>query len=300
MSESPRVPAPPVPSPLHQRAVVRRIGYVVGLVLLAAAVYVVARQWDTVGAALARLGRPDPGLVALLIGAMLANLVLSSLFVRTLLLRYGRIGLVEIHAVLATAVLLNYLPMRAGLFSRMAYHRAVNGIRVVDTAKTVVQGLVISLAVMGVILLVVLGATKTGIDLRIAIAAPLVPIAAGAFVPAWRPWAIATGLRYAEVLVWAVRYAVAFRLLGLSIDTTAAVAFACASMIASLVPVLGNGLGVREWAVGLLAPVLSDYPVELGVAAELVNRAAEIVVTLVFGLLGAGWLARYRRGAAAC
>lgn len=282
---------------LHERPLVRRVGYVVGLLLLAAAVIMVIRQSGTVGDALARLGRPDPGLVALLFAALLANLVLSSLFVRTLLLRYGRIGLIEMHAVLATAVLLNYLPMRAGLWSRMAYHSAINGIRAVDTAKTVVQGLVISAAVMGVTALVVLAASATGLDLRITIGVPFVPVVACALVPAWRPWAIAAGLRYAEVLVWAVRYAVAFRLLGLPISAPAAIAYACASMIASLVPVLGNGLGLREWVIGLLAPILSEYPVELGVAAELVNRAAEVIVTLVFGLLGAAWLARQRRAA---
>ncbi len=65
-----------------------------------------------------------------------------------------------------------------------------------------------------------------------------------------------------------------------------------------LVPTGGNGLGVREWAIGLAAPLLTDYQIELGLTADLVNRAAELVVIVVAGLASITWLGR--RGKRRC
>ena len=73
-----------------------------------------------------------------------------------------------------------------------------------------------------------------------------------------------------------------------------AIAFACVSVVASMVPLFGNGLGVRQWAIGLLAPVLTTYRLELGVTAELVNLAGELIMLLLLGTAGAAWLARRR------
>jgi hypothetical protein len=62
-----------------------------------------------------------------------------------------------------------------------------------------------------------------------------------------------------------------------------------------LVPIVGNGLGLREWAVGLAAPLLTPYVLGLGLAADLVNRATELVVILVLGLGGMAWLTWHAR-----
>lgn len=114
---------------------------------------------------------------------------------------------------------------------------------------------------------------------------------------AWRairPWAAALLIRLAEVLVWAVRYYAAFRLLGVTVDPEAALAFACISIVATLVPFVSNGLGIREWAIGLAAPLLSDQTMEIGLTAELVNRAVEIVVIVAAGSIATPLLARHR------
>ncbi|MHC4784997.1 MAG: hypothetical protein ACYTE6_03445, partial [Planctomycetota bacterium] len=66
--------------------------------------------------------------------------------------------------------------------------------------------------------------------------------------------------------------------------------FACLSVVPMLVPFVGNGLGLREWAVGLAAPLLTPYVLGLGLAAELLNRAAELVVIVILGLGGIAWL----------
>jgi hypothetical protein len=99
------------------------------------------------------------------------------------------------------------------------------------------------------------------------------------------------------VIVWAVRYHAAFTLIGSPIPPATALAFACISMIASMVPLSSNGLGLREWAIGAAAPMLTAYQLELGLTAELVNRAAELAMVTVVGLAGAGYLAwlRHRR-----
>ena len=54
---------------------------------------------------------------------------------------------------------------------------------------------------------------------------------------------------------------------------------------------------MREWAIGLTAPLFDDQFAQLaiGVAAELVNRAAEVMVVLALGLVGIGVLVRLRK-----
>jgi uncharacterized membrane-anchored protein len=65
---------------------------------------------------------------------------------------------------------------------------------------------------------------------------------------------------------------------------------------------VGNGLGVREWAVAVAAPVLGGYERDAGLAAELVGRAVDVAVAVPLGLLAAAWLirrvARHARGQA--
>jgi len=63
------------------------------------------------------------------------------------------------------------------------------------------------------------------------------------------------------------------------------------SMVAMLAPLTGNGLGVREWAIGLAAHLLRQSDLVLGLTADLLNRAAELIMVLVLGLVGMGWLA---------
>ena len=66
-------------------------------------------------------------------------------------------------------------------------------------------------------------------------------------------------------------------------------------MIVTLVPFFSNGLGLREWAIGLAAPLLTVYQLEHGITAELVNRAGELIVVLIAGLVGIAYLTHLRR-----
>jgi hypothetical protein len=120
------------------------------------------------------------------------------------------------------------------------------------------------------------------------------------------PWWIAAtiALRFIDLLVWAGRYAVVFAIVGHPITVAAAMALAVLCQIAMLVPLVGNGLGLREWAVGAVAGILPEDLVSssgtltttIGLAADLANRAAELVTAVPVGLLCAHSLARRTSG----
>lgn len=273
-------------------------GLLAGVVLLLAAVIVIARQHGVVAEALAAVTPPSPGLAALLLAAVAANIVLSGALFSILMSPYGRVGRLEMQALIATTALVNYLPLRPGLVGRVTYHKAVNGIAVMDSARAVVQGLALSIVIAIYTAGMALAAIHIDIDLRLGVLLPFLLAALLSLVRPARLWCWAGLVRYCELLVWAVRYFAAFSLLGLEIEWSSALAFACISALATMVPLVSNGLGLREWAIGLVAPLLTAHQLSLGITAELVNRAAELVVVLVMGLCGMAYLARRRRTAA--
>ncbi|MCB1281548.1 MAG: hypothetical protein KDB18_08490, partial [Salinibacterium sp.] len=116
---------------------------------------------------------------------------------------------------------------------------------------------------------------------------------------------IATGWRWGDMLLWAARYAVVFILVGEPVTWARATQFALISQIALVIPLVGNGLGLREWAIGAFAGRGSGEPQSLaqsaavGVTADLVNRAAELIVLVPLGALAGVLLARRARAAGA-
>jgi hypothetical protein len=105
------------------------------------------------------------------------------------------------------------------------------------------------------------------------------------------------------MLIWVLRYWVVFRLVGSSLSIPQSAAIAAVCQLTLNVPLVGNGLGLREWAVGLTAsrlpPGLFDargrIDMSVGLAADLANRIAELVIAVPAGLLCAAWLARRQR-----
>ena len=240
--------------------------------------------------------RPSSPLLVLLLACVLGNLVLTALMFSALMSRYGKVRLIEMQALIAAATLLNFLPLRPGLFGRIAYHKTVNEIRPVDTAKTIGQAIALSVAVAVCLTLCLVMVVQFQLTLWMVLAVPLALLACGSLVGSIRLWALAGLIRYVEVFVWAARYYAAFALIDYSISIESALAFACISMIATLVPFFSNGLGLREWAIGLAAPLLTvAYQLEHGLTAELVNRAGELVVVLITGLIGIAFLTHLRR-----
>jgi hypothetical protein len=98
------------------------------------------------------------------------------------------------------------------------------------------------------------------------------------------------------MLAWVGRYALVFWLIGQPLEIGGAVAVAAACQVALVLPLIGNGLGLRELAVGVMAAAL---PASLGAStsqgagslADVVNRVAEIAVAVPVGLACLAWLA---------
>lgn len=266
------------------------VGLVIGTALLVAAIVFVAGKEDVFSNALSAITRPSLPILLLLIFCVLANIVLSGLMFSVLISRYGKVGLWQMQALIAAATLLNFLPLRPGLLGRLAYHKANNNIPVRHTVLTIVQAIGISLGVGIYLMLALLLCTKTNLPLWVGLAGPLPFFIVASLTNRFRIWALAGFIRYVEVFVWAARYYAAFALIGYSINIEEALAFACISMIATLVPFFSNGLGIREWAIGLAAPLLTAYQLEHGLTAELVNRTGEIAVVLIAGFMGIAWL----------
>jgi hypothetical protein len=286
------------------RAVIRTVGLILGLALVGVAIWYASGDRRTMDDIAAALRDAPPARLFALAGCVLLNVALTGALFSVLISRYGRVGLVEMQAVTASTALLNFLPLRPGLFGRVAYHRLVNGIAIRDTAKVIV-GSVLLTAIVTVCLLgaVVVAGWMSAPLWQVAGVIALVPIIAAAIDRRFRWAAGAFLLRLADILVWAARYVILFDLIGRPIGLDAAIALAAVSIFATMAPFISNGLGLREWAVGLAAPVLVDtfggtiVDGRIAVAAELIHRGVELLMIGAVGGAGLAWLAARRRAA---
>lgn len=310
-----------MPSPPPREQPPRRwrgiIMFTIGAALVIAAVVSVARQGAGLTGVVDALRVAPPSLVALLLALPFLNWLCSAASFHVLTNRYGKVGVVEMGAVIASAWLLNYLPMRPGLVGRVAYHKKVNDIPIAAS----VHVLAFSIGLSGVAIIVMIalllllggqssaaGATP-GLRTWIALTIPaLLGVAATLWLrarssPSWR--FIAGGVfKFADVLVWAVRYWACFAIVGVELSPTQAAGIAAVTQLVLLIPLAGNGLGLREWAVGLVASSLPTWfagaaaaPTRVeGLSADLVNRAAELFAALLVGLWGTMVVARTAAG----
>ncbi|MBX3388955.1 MAG: hypothetical protein KF691_05820 [Phycisphaeraceae bacterium] len=294
-------------APTKRRVALRLLLFAIGACLFGVAIAAALRGNAAGLRAFARAAE-RPVELALLVLLPLVCLTLASLSFWVLTLRFGRVTCVEMLALLGGAWLLNYLPLKPGVAGRVAYHKSVNRIDVRWSLVVVVQSIVVGLCCF------VLQATLASIAAERnwsepgkvgLIASPLAAALLGLLIPrrgaltnGWR-YSAAFAFRYADSLVWAVRYWLLFGVAGQPQGASTSAAIASVSQSASLIPIAGNGLGVREWMVGLAAQSLpvwygkdSAVPLAFGVSAELLNRACEVVVALPVGLLSLWWLTR--------
>jgi hypothetical protein len=278
--------------PLRGR--LRIVGSAVGAVLVLAAVVAVVRNRPLLDTALASARGASPWTLALLIGGAVVNLVASAAGLRALILRHGQVGPMEMQGVIASATLLNYAPLRPGLASRAAYHHLVNGIPVMATMLTLLQSM--ALALLGIAWLVgaawMLRATGGAGGPPVAIAfvalAPALGVAGIMAAPAgsWRrTMAVAWLWRCVDMSAWVVRYHAAFSITGISLSLSDSAVAAAGAGAANLVPFVGNGLGVREWLVGIMGSSMHLWTMDAGLAADIVNRAGDLLVCVPAGLV---------------
>ena len=285
--QPPSVDLPPVEPPQHKARAVA--GFVIGLALFGAAVWAIASGEQDFSASLDAARHAPWWIVASVLLLPIANWLVVSESFRSLTGRYGSLGRAEMAGLIGSAWLLNYLPMKPGMFGRLAYHKHVNGIRYADSAR--VLGFSVSLTGVSLGLLVCVAfLVRTGGPAWVWCTAPAAILGLAAIATRKRgPWTgrvvYAGMLRYIDSMIWVGRYAASFALVGAPLSFADSVAVAAVSQVALLIPVSGNGLGVREWGVRLVtSPV--------GLLADVVNRAAEMVVAVPIGIAGTAWSVR--------
>ncbi len=305
------------PSPRPGRSAVRRVAaYAIGLLMLVAAVIAVSGRTDALRDAIAAARTASPWLVVAVILLPLVNILVISASFWSLTSRFGPIGFLEMVALIVSSWLLNHLPLRPGLVGRVGYHRAVNGIPITASLRVIVEQFVCGVAALGIMVLVAMLCAPLGASTAIALllAAGAVIAVAGLLLrhraaatrrsPLVPCLAAAFGFRLLDMTLWIVRYLCLFTLVGSPLDLTEAAAVTAASQAAMLSPI---PIGLREWAVGAVHGLLgaasnpghavSMASVTPGVAADLANRAAELLVAVPLGVLASLWLMRRTRSA---
>lgn len=298
----------PLPGPLSPPAARRRwrslIGFIIGVLLLAAAVWAVVAQGGDAQRAWASVRHAPVWLIGAAVVLPLVNWVIISYSFWLLMRRHGRISPAEMAGLIGVAWLFNYLPLRPGLVGRIAYHRAVNRIAVADSVRVTLINMACGVA--AVVSLLAVAVVRRGAEgvWAVGFAAPAVMGGVAYVIARWRRPAMAWlpalyVVRCVDLYVWMARYAVVFALVGAPIRPGGAAAVTAVSQVALCIPIVGNGMGLREWAVGLTAGALPPGVVgpegaaaSIGLAADLVNRAAELVVSIPVGLLSSLALAR--------
>ncbi len=280
------------------RRLARPIGVTVGILLMACAVVFAVLERAQLAEALAKLRDPPPQTLALMLGCVLAGIALTGLLFHVLIARFARVPWWEMQALVASTTLANYLPLKPGLIGRVAYHKVRHGVSPVQSARTILEavGLTFAAAMTAVSLLWLCQTLELPVGL--VFFSPLLALVARLF-PVGRTLALGFVIRSAEVFLWALRYWCAFQLIGSPVSYESALVLATASCLATLVPFISNGLGLREWVVGLLTPLLAGASMEAGIVAELVNRTAELMVVIPCGAAGAFLLAKHKGSARA-
>lgn len=270
----------------------RLAGSILGLLLFAAALWAILGSGDQLARASRHLAGQPAWRLALVLLLPLANWSLVSLSFWVLMRRAGPLDAGEMHALVGTSWLLNYLPLRPGMIGRLTYHSTVNAIPLRHSLRVMIVLMGFTLVAGAIMGSVTLASARSPFWLwSILLASPALAMLGVALATTGRGSAHAWALliRYLDMGAWALRYWILFTIVGSPISAPAAIAVALVSQAASLVPISGNGLGIREWSVGLLAGMLpASIPGEgvgAGLAADLLNRAAELAVSIPLGLL---------------
>ena len=255
-----------------------------GVALLIGAIVVAARDVDW-----SQLQNAEPWQIAALVAGVMLNLFLTGLLWWAVTLSFDakpRVPISRMLALVAASGLLNYLPLRPGLFGRAAYLKAKHNLPLRQSVLALFVILGLSALVLGAA-----AAIAQFVPLpwyrQVSIAAALVmtllaPIAAGRLlrrriVAGWL-W---VPLRILDVLVTAIRLWAAFAVVGHDLNFDHAVLAAAGGSFISLLGLTPNGIGMREWTIAGLTAASAG---SIGFAAAVVDRAVEAIVVLALGL----------------
>lgn len=273
---------------LVSKQLMRGIASVVGIGLLIGALVAIARSAPTIDQLRSVLARPDGVLIVGAIAAAFCNLVGSGGLFYALLRHHGRVGFWQMQALIASSTVLNFVPLRPGLVGRVAYQAVVCGIPIKRSMMSIAEAAIICAATTAWLALAVflLRTFSTPVAGAVVGAAPVllgVTLAMDA-KGAYRAYLEAIFWRWLDLLAWVARYWIVFAMLGVPLTIEGAATAACIGSAANLIPLVGSGLGVREWAIGLAGPALASWSTDSGLAAELLNRCIDMLVVVPIGL----------------
>ncbi len=283
------------------------IGVILGVTLLIGAVVVLASQRTVVLEAFDSIKGASPWLIAAVFAMPLVSWLATSATFTLLSQRYARVPWQDMMALIGTAWLLNALPLRPGMVGRLAFHKKYHQMPITASIRVMILAMILSLialALLFVAALLVLQITSQSAQIvvlliptgAIGLAAVSVKLMGKSY---WREVA-ALFFKSIDMLSWVVRYALVFSLVGQSLSIEHIVLIACVGQIAMLVPITGNGLGLREWVVGLTLaaaaqPGVREQATAIGLTADLLNRAAETLLSVPVGLVCSAFVARAAR-----
>lgn len=304
---------PPPPTPRLRRRLLLA-GQILGWLLLAAAIWMVLRQQPSLTSAWTSLRAAPTWMVASIILTPILNWLAMGLLFWVLTNQYAKVPLGEMTILMGSAWLLNLLPMRAGLLGRVAYQRAVHDLPVKDSVKITIFSLVTQAVAVAILLtllafvhmfealapglrpmrdpivLSLLLATLAGLTSLPWALGSIPAIKGPAPIDTWR-LSLGVAIRFFDALVWTARYWLAFTAIGAPVNWSDAVIFATLSQVIALTPVQ---FGLREWATGLLTSILpatrslgpsASTRAAIGVSADLLCRAAELLISIPVGIV---------------
>ncbi|MDF1808190.1 MAG: hypothetical protein P1U42_00685 [Phycisphaerales bacterium] len=280
----------------------RRLGFLFGIILLiGAAIYLISDPDSLKEFADKIVHAPRWAGLVVIFGPII-NWICVGLCLHALMRRHGKVGRREMLALVGSAWLLNHLPMRPGLVGRIGYHAKINKIRVRDSIGASIWSMVHAAVANGIALgiVILLPADTPLIELIGYLSIPIVVFALmsfGAFQFNASQGYLILGLffRNADLLIWMIRYAAAFTLLGFQITPMQIVIITAVSQIAQVIPITGGGLGLREWGVGIAAGMASkttSVTMRTAVGADVINRVAETIIVIPLGIICTGLVAR--------
>lgn len=290
-----------------RRTITRRLGFILGIALLCAAAIYLITDPDALRDFADRIRNAPAWATLIVIFGPLLNWVFVSQCLWALNRRHGEIARVEMLMLVGSAWLLNHLPMRPGLVGRIGYHAKVNKIRVRDCVEASIWSIVHAAIANAIALgLALLMSPTLGIaQLALVLSSPLVVMLVFAVLAETKSdqlGLLMRGLmwRYADLLVWMLRYAAAFAMLGVHITPVQIALITAVSQIAQMIPITGGGLGFREWGVGLTAtmtPGIHGIGMRTAVGADVINRIAETIIVVPVGLICTALVTRRFRAA---
>lgn len=301
------------PSPIWRHPVIRIVAWALGLILVLGAVWFVSRDQAfserTISQFRVGIQRVGWSRVCVLLLLPVSSLFLTTACFWHLMRSHGRVGFAEMWHLIAASWLLNLLPLKPGLVGRVVYHSRFNAVPARQSIRVLIEAS--ASGIVGVVLLSgLLVKSRIGsvwFDGLIALAwlALLALGLWGLVRPKQAVARLATAvlLRALDAFTWVLRYAILFSLLDIQLSIESAAMIAAGAQAASYIPLIGNGLGIREWVVGGLSRWMhtsdSARALTAGLSADLANRLIELFVLGPIGLLGVWWVAKRVRNAPA-